>query len=70
MEPPAEGSVLSAAPPIKRAKFTGIPVRHCDGSLVAHVAPELVDRLLVVGAAESFPTRDSEIPAPPARNQR
>jgi len=42
------------APPIKRAKPDGTPVRLYDGTLVAHVNHELTDRLLETGAAESF----------------
>jgi hypothetical protein len=50
--PPANR--FHTAPPIKRAKPNGIPVRLHDGTLVAHAGPELEDRLLAEGAAESF----------------
>jgi hypothetical protein len=52
--PPAARPEFQAAPPIKRASPDGIPVRLSDGALVAHVIPELADRLLKAGAAESF----------------
>ena len=52
--PPATRSEFHMAPPIKRANPDGIPVRLSDGALVAHVIPELADRLLEAGAAESF----------------
>jgi hypothetical protein len=45
---------VKPAPPGKRAKPDGVPVRLHDGTLVAHVGPELEDRLLKEGAAESF----------------
>jgi hypothetical protein len=48
------GNRFEPAPPIKRAKPDGIPVRLYDGTLVAHASPELEDRLLAEGAAESF----------------
>jgi hypothetical protein len=52
--PPATRPNHKTAPPTKRAKPDGIPVRLHDGTLVAHVGPELEDRLLTEGAAESF----------------
>jgi hypothetical protein len=54
MTGPPTNRVFQTAPPIKRAKPDGIPVRLHDGTLVAHVNPELEDRLLTEGAAESF----------------
>jgi hypothetical protein len=50
--PPALDS--QSAPPTKRAKPDGIPVRLYDGSLVAHADPELEERLVSSGAAEAF----------------
>jgi hypothetical protein len=52
--PPALRSGFHAAPPIKRAKPDWIPVRLSNGALVAHVIPELADRLIEAGEAESF----------------
>jgi hypothetical protein len=52
--PPATWSESQTAPPIKRANPDGIPVRLSNGALVAHVIPEIADRLLEAGAAESF----------------
>jgi hypothetical protein len=54
MKGPPLNPVFQAAPPLKRAKPDGIPVRLHDGTLVAHVNRELEDRLLAEGAAESF----------------
>ena len=54
MTGPPTNRVFHSAPPIKRAKPDGIPVRLYDGTLVAHVNRELEDRLLKAGAAESF----------------
>jgi hypothetical protein len=48
------GRMVEAAPPDKRAKPNGIPVRLYDGTLVAHANRELEDRLLTAGVAESF----------------
>jgi hypothetical protein len=48
------GRLVEAAPPVKRAKPDGIPVRLYDGTLVAHVNRELEDRLLTDKVAESF----------------
>ena len=45
---------FQTAPPIKRAKPDGIPVRLYDGTLVAHVNHEFADRLTTAGAAEAF----------------
>ena len=52
--PPAAKPESEAAPPIKRASPNGIPVRLSNGALVAHIIPELADRLLKAGAAEPF----------------
>jgi hypothetical protein len=54
MTGPPTNRVFQTAPPIKRAKPEGIPVRLHDGTLVAHVNRELEDRLLAEGAAECF----------------
>jgi hypothetical protein len=51
---PIQISEFQTAPPTKRAKPDGIPVRLYDGALIAHVNLELADRLLQSGAAESF----------------
>jgi hypothetical protein len=48
------GRMVEAAPPDKRAKPNGIPVRLYDGTLVGHANQELEDRLLTAGVAESF----------------
>ena len=48
------GRVMEAAPPDKRAKPDGIPVRLHDGTLVAHANQGLEDKLLTAGVAESF----------------
>jgi hypothetical protein len=48
------GQELKAAPPDKRAKPDGIPVRLYDGALVAHATQDTVERLMAAGAAESF----------------
>jgi hypothetical protein len=45
---------FQAAPPIKRAKPDGIPVRQYDGTLIAHANQELEDKLFAAGAVESF----------------
>jgi hypothetical protein len=47
------GKAFQAAPPVKRAKPAGIPVRLDDGTLVAHANQELEDRLVSEGVAES-----------------
>lgn len=52
--PPAMRPGTQAAPPTKRAKPSGTPVRLDDGSLVAHVNDELAEGLLQAGAAEAF----------------
>ena len=52
--PPAGRPEYETAPPRKRAKPDGIPVRLCDGALVAHINHELADRLLETGAADAF----------------
>jgi hypothetical protein len=52
--PPATWSEFQTAPPNRRANPDGIPVRLSNGALLAHVIPELADRLLDAGAAESF----------------
>jgi hypothetical protein len=49
--PPARWPGSQAAPPIKRANPDGIPVRLCDGALIAHVDREIADRLVESGAA-------------------
>jgi hypothetical protein len=54
MTGPPMTPILQTAPPTKRAKPDGIPVRLHDGTLIAHVNPELEDRLITEGAAESF----------------
>lgn len=51
--PPAMQPEFQTAPPIKRAKPDGIPVRLYDGTLIAHVNQEVADRLTLVGAADS-----------------
>ena len=51
---PAARPGYQTAPPIKRAKPEGTPVRLYDGTLVAHVNQELADRIMVAGAAEAF----------------
>lgn len=48
------GRPYRAAPPSKRAKPDGIPVRLHDGPLVAHADHELEGQLLQAGAAEAF----------------
>jgi hypothetical protein len=48
------GRLFQAAPPDKRAKPDGIPVRLHDGTLVAHANQGLEDKLLTAGVAESF----------------
>jgi hypothetical protein len=50
--PPNKAS--QTAPPVKRAKPDGIPVRLDDGTLIAHANPELEQLLLSEGAAEAF----------------
>ncbi len=52
--PPAAWPGYETAPPTKRAKTDGIPVRLHDGALVAHINCELADRLEETGAAEAF----------------
>src|ERR1700686_3770249 len=52
--PPFARVGSKTAPPSKRANPDGIPVRLCDGALIAHVNRELADRLVQSGAAESF----------------
>jgi hypothetical protein len=52
--PPAARPECPTAPPIKRAKPDGIPVRLHNGTLVAHVNHELGDRLLAAGDAEAY----------------
>ena len=52
--PPAARPEYETAPPPKRARPDGIPVRLYDGALVAHLNRELADRLLETGAAEAF----------------
>jgi hypothetical protein len=54
MTGPPTNRVFQSAPPIKRAKPDGIPVRLHDGTLVAHVNREIEERLLSKGAAESL----------------
>lgn len=51
--PPAVLPAFETAPPTKRAKPDGTPVRLYHGALVAHVNQEVVGRLLEMGAAES-----------------
>ena len=52
--PPTMASDTQTAPPPKRAKTSGIPVRSYDGALVAHLQQEFADRLIDSGAAEAF----------------
>jgi hypothetical protein len=47
------GKRFQGAPPTKRAKPDGVPVRLYDGTLVAHADRELEERLLTEGTAES-----------------
>ena len=51
--PPVARLEFQTAPPNKRANPDGIPVRLCDGTLIAHVNQELADRLMVAGDAET-----------------
>jgi hypothetical protein len=51
--PPAVRPGFQTAPPIKRANPDGTPVRLHDGTLVAHVDQDLIEKLLETGDAES-----------------
>jgi len=52
--PPAAKPECEPAPPIKRAKPDGVPVRLYDGALVAHATQEVEQRLITAGAVDSF----------------